>query len=235
MGTFIVTGASAGIGREVALTLARRQHRVLALARSSERLLEIAALDRHIVPLTTDLSDASAIAALADRLKDEAIDGLFNNAAIQWNVAFAADGYGPDEITAEIATNLAAPILLTHLVARMAKRPLIVVNINSGLGLFPKSTSAVYSATKAGLRMFGRAIAAQGGGNIRVVDVILPLVDTAMTAGRGTGKLAPKTAAAAIVAALDSQQREVYVGKAKALRILARIAPSIAGRIMRRM
>ncbi|MCO6177442.1 SDR family NAD(P)-dependent oxidoreductase [Ciceribacter sp. RN22] len=235
MGTYIVTGASAGIGREITLQLAARRHRVLALARSESRLEALAASDSLIVPVPIDLSDPDAITRLSEEFSGYDIDGLINNAAIQENVRFDADTYGPDAIRAEITTNLTAPILLTHLVARNSRRPLTVVNVNSGLALFPKSTSAVYSATKAGLRMFAEAMAAQAGLQIRVVDVILPLVDTAMTAGRGKGKIAPQVAAEAIVAALDGRRREVFVGKAKALRILARIAPSIAARIMRRM
>lgn len=236
MGTYIVTGASAGIGRDLALTLARRKHKVFALARSAARLDIVAAAgDGLIVPITIDLTDMNAIALLDEHLVGEEIDGLINNAAIQENCRFDAEGYDAAAIAAEVATNLTAPILLTQLAARHARKRLTVINVNSGLGLFPKSTAAVYSATKAGLRMFGTAIAAQGGQKLTIIDVILPLVDTGMTAGRGKGKMTPEAAAAAILAALDQSRREVFVGKAKALRILARLAPSMTARIMRRM
>ena len=236
MGTYIVTGASSGIGRETALLLAARGNRVIALGRSKERLDALAAGDRLIVPLPLDLTDAAAIAQLSEAIGEQEIDGLINNAAIQVNCRFDAEGYGMTSIASEIATNLTAPILLTHLLARRARSaPLTVVNVNSGLALFPKSTSAVYSASKAGLRMFGTAISAQSGSKLRIVDVILPLVDTDMTAGRGAHKIAPEVAATAVVSALDGRQREVFVGRARLLKLLLRVAPSLAARIMRRM
>src|SRR5437016_978664 len=55
-----ITGASSGIGRELALMLARQEVRVAASARSADRLAELAGLQRGIAPLPLDVTDAYA-------------------------------------------------------------------------------------------------------------------------------------------------------------------------------
>lgn len=235
MGTYIVTGASSGIGWDMALQLAQEKHRVLALARSSTKLEALAAAQPGIRPVVVDLSDLEDMARLQALFADERIDGLINNAAVQNNVRFLDDAYSSDDMCDEITLNFLAPLNLMKMVARLEGPPFVVVNVNSGLGFFPKSTSAVYSATKAALLMMGRALELQPNPRFRVVDVILPLVDTPMTAGRGRAKISPALAARAIIGAMEGQERIVYVGKAKLLRILMLFAPWLAARILRRM
>lgn len=78
-------------------------------------------------------------------------------------------------------------------------------------------------------------MALQPNPRFRVVDVILPLVETPMTAGRGSAKISPVLAGRAIIGAMEGHERIVYVGKAKLLRLLMLFAPTLAARILRRM
>jgi uncharacterized oxidoreductase len=71
------------------------------------------------------------------------------------------------------------------------------------------------------------------GSQMRVVEAILPLVDTPMTKGRGTGKLPADTAARGIIAGIGKGSNEVYIGKAQLLRILGRLAPFIPRSILK--
>jgi short-subunit dehydrogenase involved in D-alanine esterification of teichoic acids len=115
-----------------------------------------------------------------------------------------------------------------------------VVNVTSGLALAPKMTGAVYSATKAGLRTFTKALRYQmeavwrdGGPDVRAVEAMLPLVDTPMTAGRGRRKISGSAAAREILRGLDRERDEIYVGAARALRLLHRLLPGAAERLFR--
>jgi short-subunit dehydrogenase len=238
MARYVVTGASSGIGREIALQLARAGHDVVALGRDRTRLDALKRQHQRIETYAIDLCDRAAIAAFAAEVKEDGpIDGLINNAAIQHSVRFDDPGYDIEQIAAEVETNLVAPLALSRLLLPEAPgKAFVIVNVGSALAAYPKRTSAVYSATKAGLRMFSEAINVQSAGlPIKAVDVVLPLVDAPMSAGRGSGKISAAAAAAAVVAALTARQRRVHVGKAKLLRVLQFIAPPLAAAIIRRL
>ncbi|MFN1835139.1 SDR family NAD(P)-dependent oxidoreductase [Balneola sp. MJW-20] len=80
--TIIVTGASRGIGFETALHLDRSGHKVIALARSTDRLkkLETSAENGNIRIFGTDLTSEEEIGKLKAELREESIDGIINNA-----------------------------------------------------------------------------------------------------------------------------------------------------------
>jgi uncharacterized oxidoreductase len=128
-------------------------------------------------------------------------------------------------------------MLSAGLLPLLARQPsAAILNITSGLALAPKKSSPVYCATKAGLRSFTRALRYQCEDalpHVHVVEALPPLVDTAMTHGRGRGKISPEACAAEIVAGLKAGRREIHVGKAKLLRAVIRLSPALGYRIMR--
>lgn len=236
MARYVVTGASSGIGREIALQLASKGHSIIALGRDRERLADLELRDRRIQTRALDLRDRAAVIACGtEMMARDTIDGLINNAAIQHNVRFDDPHYDVEQIAAEVETNLLAPMLLSRLLLPNG-RPFLIVNVGSALACHPKSTSAVYSATKAGLRMFSDALSVQHQAtSVRVVDVVLPLVDTPMTAGRGRGKVSAAYAAKEILRALEPGGSRIHVGKARLLRLLEIMAPVAAAAIIRKL
>ncbi len=237
--TIIVTGASSGIGRALALQLAKGGSPIIAIGRDAQRLAALKGEAPHIETIAFDLACVDRIDALAADLvaRHAAIDGLINNAAIQNDLRIDDAEYSTAQITKEIATNLAAPIALARcLLPRLMRQPrAVIVNISSGLGFVPKRTSAVYSATKAGLHLFSEALRVHlTGSQVRVVEAVMPMVDTPMTAGRGRGKISADAAAAAIIAGLWEGPQRLFVGRARLLPPLVRFAPSLAARIVQR-
>ncbi len=237
--TVLITGATAGIGRETLNQLIAAGCNAVVLGRQSPRLAALEDLPGVRAVYACDLADVDAVQAVARTIAREQpdIDVLINNAGMQNDVKFDDPASTTDAIVREVNTNLVAPmVLVRELQASLSKRPeAVIVNVTSGLALVPKTRSAVYCGTKGGLRLFSRALRNQlDGTGLRVCEVLPPLVDTAMTEGRGTGKIAPAAVAQDIVNALRSGRDEVFVGKARLLYWLDRLAPGIAAAIMRK-
>jgi len=235
----LVTGASAGIGRALARQLAVAGIGVVALARSRERLEGLARRHPGMVPMVCDLADADALGPLADKVLEAcpALDGVIHNAAIQCDQRFDDADYGDACIREELHTDLLAPLVLTRrLLPTLQRRERAwVVTLGSALAVAPRRSAAVYSASKAGLESFSRAMRLQSrGSGVRFVHAVMPLVDTAMTAGRGSGKISPDDAADALLNAIARGKHQVYVGKARAVPWMQRLAPGVLAALMAR-
>lgn len=187
--TALVTGGGTGIGRGIALALARRGVAVALAGRRQARLEAVAAEVRSLggraFALPTDLSASSERRALLGRVHDVAgpLDILVNNAGV------LAGGdllhLTPDQIERAVAVNLSAPIELTGLaLPELARRRGTVVLVASGAGVVPLPASSVYAATKAGVRAFGESLRYELGPlGVRLLVAYPPPTDTAMTRG----------------------------------------------------
>ncbi|MEM7644959.1 MAG: SDR family oxidoreductase [Pseudomonadota bacterium] len=159
----VVTGASSGLGRRAALTLARAGARVIAVARRRDALEALAheAPEGHIAPLPHDLSDRSALPALAQACAAPfgPPDILVHAAGL--NTRETADAVTPEGWDATLDLNLAVPFFLSqHLVADMrAKgwgRIVTFASLQSSRA-FPGGVS--YGASKGGVAQLTRAMA----------------------------------------------------------------------------
>lgn len=241
--TVLVTGATRGIGRSLAEQLVAAGARVVALARDEAALADLShAHPGKVIPMTADLADPSAPETAIARLKARhpEVSLVINNAALQTEMDFAGDDpvawFG--ELQREMTVNLGAAMALgTGCLPILARHPdAAVVNVGSALALAPKKAAPVYCATKAGLRNFSRALSYQCRDRlpqIRIVHVVMALVDTDMTTGRGSGKISPDAAARRILKGLERREAEIWVGKAALLKWIHRISPGLAARILK--
>lgn len=232
--TVLLTGATSGIGASLADRLLAQGHTVLAVSRHAAHLPARAGLH----PVTADLTDLAAIPALAADLlaAHPGLSVLINNAAVQHARPLTDPASLPRHLVEEAALNLAAPALLVQalLAHLMRQRAGAVVNLSSGLGMFPKEAGGLYSATKAGLSSFTTSLRWQvEGSGLLVAEVVLPLVDTPMTAGRGRGKIAPDRAAALILAGIAARRTTIRIGAARALPVIGALAPWLGRRLLR--
>jgi short-subunit dehydrogenase len=178
----LITGASRGIGEELAGEFARAGARVALVARTEPALKELA--DRlggtaHVA----DLSEPDQVQGLVGRVEAEGgpIDVLVNNAAIEHAGAYLE--LSPAEIAAQVYLNLAAPMELSHqAIPGMLRRGLgTIVNVSSLGGTNAVPGVATYSATKAGLSHFTAALRAEFKGTpLKTTLVELGPVGTAM-------------------------------------------------------
>jgi uncharacterized protein len=165
----LITGASAGIGREFARQLAGRARSMILVARRDERLIELAdQLQRehpelvvHI--LKVDLADLEQLQTFLEWLDREKleVDLVINNAGLGDSGPFAESD--PDRNKEMTVLNVATLTLVTrHLVPQMiAKRRGAILNVSSSAGFLPIPGSAVYAATKAYVTSFSEALRAE--------------------------------------------------------------------------
>jgi len=241
--TALVTGGSAGIGKTLALMLAEQGAEVIIIGRDEQRLRETAAqYPQRIHYRVVDLTQPQEQDRLVAEVKQEwpQLSMLINNAGVQINMPpTGVDDAGLLEaMRAEQALNLAAPIALCFgLLPGLAQQSeASIVNVSSGLALAPKRTAPVYCATKAGLSQFSRALryrCEDAAPSVVVMDVMMALVETQMTKGRGRGKLTPEQAAQAIVDAIEQRQPQLWVANTKLLRVLLRCWPLLAYKLLR--
>ena len=179
MATAVVTGASSGIGRAFAVGLAERGYDVVAVARRKDRLDELAEelrvkCGRSVEPLAADLSDPEQLATVEARLCDSAqpVDVLVNAAGFGTQGRLAR--LPVEEEERQIRVNAVALMRLTRAVLpdMIERGEGAVVNVSSIAGHQPIPLWATYSATKAFVTTFTRAV----GGELKGTGVKTLLV-----------------------------------------------------------
>ncbi|MGH3632903.1 SDR family NAD(P)-dependent oxidoreductase [Mycobacterium sp.] len=177
--TVVVTGASSGIGTELARGLARRGYRLVLVARRRERLDELAgelggqyAVEVDVMPL--DLAGPRPREQLADRLRSESIAGLCNSAGFGTSGVFRT--LPIERESEEVVLNSLALMELTHaaLPGMVERGAGAVLNIASIAGFQPLPYMAVYSATKAFVQTFSEAVHEELHGTGVSVTVLCP-------------------------------------------------------------
>jgi len=236
----VVTGASSGIGREVALRLARRGDSVVVAARRGEALEEVAAecraLGGQAMAVPTDVADPTAVEALATKAVAAygRIDAWINDAGVY---LLGALDETPVEIEARVLdVNLRGVLHGAREAARVMKhqRHGVIVNVSSLAARAPYGLAAVYSASKAGVRALGEALRQElVGTGVHVVTIYPQGVDTPLFqhGANFTGRamrampplISPERVARAIVNAIELPRGEIPVGGATRLFTLMRL------------
>lgn len=238
----LLTGATRGIGRALSDRLGDRQAQVLAIGRSAEAVATLVRSCPHVVDgLAVDLGQRDAARRIADWVQADHSETsvLINNAGVMWHGSLIGGRDTEDAIIAdEIAVNLRAPILLSAALLPVLSRQgsAAIVNVTSGLAIAPRRDAAVYSATKAGLRSFTRSLRDQcrhADLPVQVTEVVMTLVETDLTAAIAIRKYSPERAAADLIRGVEAGLPEVWIEKARLLRVVHRLSPALAYGLMR--
>ena len=160
----ILTGASGGIGKALALTLAAQGAKLGLVARNTALLeslvTQVKQSGGHAIAITTDITRPEQHADILDSMRAHfgGTDILINNAGIMQFTDFSEQS--PESIMSIINTNITAPMLLTHAVLAGMKEQGTghIVNIGSIFGSIGFAYYAAYSASKFALRGFSEAL-----------------------------------------------------------------------------
>jgi short-subunit dehydrogenase len=179
--TTLITGASGGIGYELAKLFARDHYNLVLVARSTEKSNQVAAelqssFGIKVKAIALDLSTAPAAKFLFDQLQREQIelDVLVNNAGFGTFGEFAQTA--EEEILGQIQLNITAVTYLTRLFlpGMLSRRSGKIMNVASTAAFQPGPLMAVYYATKAYVLSFSEALANEVAGSGVVVSCFCP-------------------------------------------------------------
>lgn len=249
----LLTGASRGVGRELARELAKRHAHLLIVARSGETLrpltAELVALGASsAVAHAGDVTDAEFRGKIVDQIRNSwgALDVLVNNAGVSAHGHF--DDHDSAVLRQIMEVNFYAPAELTRLVLPLlaAGDDSLIVNIGSILGHRGMPYNSEYSASKFALRGWSEALRTELHG--RGIDVLLVspgTIDTeffdhllAKTDSVPWGKqkgISPEAAARQIVRAMELRRSEIYPNwRGRLLVAVNRWAPKLVDRVMNR-
>jgi short-subunit dehydrogenase len=238
----LLTGASGGLGHAIARALAARGASLTLTGRRAE-LLEPLAAEVGGRAVAADLADPQAPARLVAEAGQ--VDVLVANAGLP--ASGGLHTFSEEQIDRALTVNLRAPILLAHALtpAMVDRRRGHLVFMSSLNGRAAPTGTAVYSATKFGLRGFGLALredlATKGVG----VSVILPgfIAEAGMFAESGAklppyiGTKKPEDVARAVVKAIEQNRAELDVAPLplRAGAVLAGLAPGPVGAVQRKL
>jgi uncharacterized oxidoreductase len=236
--TILLTGGTSGIGYELVRRFYELGNRLIVVSSDPDKLTSLRSQFPDIDTIPCNLADSTQVDALIRRCVADYpdINVLINNAGIQYNYDWKTEPHGYQKITDEIAINLISPLHLTYgLLPVLLKHPeAALVTVSSGLIYAPKKTAPIYCGTKAAIHTTTKALRYQlESTSVKVFEIIPALVDTPMTAGRGTGKITPQQLVEEFLRNFGKNRLEIRIGKTKLLRLLQRLSPALADRLMK--
>jgi short-subunit dehydrogenase len=249
----VITGASSGIGRATALTLAKKRAVVVLAGRGEEALEEVSrqchARGGEALAVPTDVTDAAAVVSLASRTVNRygRLDAWINAAAV---AAYGAFGDLPlDDFRRVLEVN----IMGTVHGARAALPYMrdqdrgVLVNLSSVVGIVAQPYSSAYAMSKAAVRALSSSLRQElwieGANGVDVCTVLPASIDTPIYAHAAnyTGRAAsamhpvysPERVAHEIVGLLHKPRREVIVGPVgRAVAWQSKLTPQLAEAVM---
>jgi short-subunit dehydrogenase len=240
--TVLLTGATGGIGHAIARALHDRGAKIVLTGRRLD-VLERLAAELGARLLAADLSIPAEIDGLLGEVGD--VDILIANAALPGSGTL--ESFSIEEIDRALDVNLRAPIVLAReLAPGMVERgrgQLVFISSLAGKAATPRT--AMYNATKFGLRGFASALRADLRGTGVGVSTVFPgfISDAGMFAEAGVklppgvGTRRPDHVARAVVSAIERNRGETDVAPLplRASAMLAGLAPEFAGNLARRL
>lgn len=234
--TILITGGTAGIGLEAAKQFLANGAKVIITGRDQSKLDKTKKLYPTLIAIRSDVGNADDEQLLFNQIKElGGIDILYNNAGVlsmSTNMGMANDRHSK-EAEHEMNVNYFGVIRLNNLFMDMlkSKQESAIINTTSILSYVPSTIEATYSASKVALRFYTETLRKHLEllkSNVKIFELLPPVVATEMTAGRNDKKITPEKLVKALIAGLKKEQFTIRVGDTKLIYIINRLFPKIA-------
>lgn len=234
--TILITGGSAGIGLEAARQFLAIGAKVIITGRNLAKLEEAKKLYPQLTVIMSDVADENDSKLLYSKIAAMGgIDILYNNAGVMYpteNLGLANDRH-LESARKEMDINYLGVVYLTNLFMDMlkAKPEAAIINTTSILSYTPSLQEVTYSASKVALRFYTESLREHLRdlkSNLKVFELLPPLVATEMTANRTGKMLTTEQLVKSLVDGLRKDRYTIRVGDTKALYLISRLSPKKA-------
>jgi uncharacterized oxidoreductase len=241
--TVLITGGTAGIGLEAAKQFLANGARVIITGRNQARLDAAKQRYPNVTAIRSDAADAEDAQALFEQIKAlGGIDILYNNAGVlsgPLNLGAANDKH-LEAAEYEMDVNYLGVIRLNNLFMEMLKsrKEGAIINTSSILSYVPLLLAPTYSASKAAVRFYTESLREHlriSGSNVRVFELLPPVVATEMTDGLDAKAITPEELVKALIDGIKKDKFTIRVGTTKLIYILSRLFPRAAFRLVNPM
>ncbi|WP_316800732.1 SDR family oxidoreductase [Pedobacter frigidisoli] len=233
--TILITGGGSGIGLEAAKQFLEIGASVIITGRNQEKLNAAKQLYPSLIAIQSDAGNEADAQSLFDKVKQlGGIDILYNNAGVgvpPINLGIANDKHLKGAVY-EMEVNYFGVIRLNNLFMEMlnSRKEAAIINTTSILSIVPSMIEATYSASKSALAFYTKSLRGHLqilNSNVKVFELLPPLVDTEMVADRDDKKISPEKLVKELIKGLEKDQYTIRVGDTKLIYVLNRLFPKL--------
>ena len=235
--TILITGGASGIGYEFAKQL-NGTNRIIIVGRNKEKLEKVKKELKNIHIFECDISNPKDIKALYETISYEFpnLNILINNAGLANRIDLHEET-SYEKLTEEMNINFNGSVYMTSQFLPLLKKQKSagIINVTSALAYVPFANSPIYSASKAALHSFTQSLRIQlKNTNIKVFEIAPSVTKTQMIDSFSEEELkkmkimTTKTLVNKSIKEINKGTQNIGVGETNALKMLNRISPSFA-------
>ena len=237
--TILITGGTSGLGYEFARRLLESGNTVIVTGRYQGKLEETKIALKGLHTFKSDVSNPLEIQELCQQVTSQfpKLNMLINNAGEMRVINLQDAANSLNDITREIEINLMGPIRMVQAFLPHLKQQhsAAILNVTSGIALFPFPISPVYGASKSGLRSYTKSLRVQlKKTGIKVFELVAPAANTPLTDNFSNVDgfdakmlMEPNKLIDAAIKGLQHDTYEILPGLAKMMKFMSRFAPGL--------
>jgi uncharacterized oxidoreductase len=238
--TILITGGASGIGLEAAKQFLTIGAKVIITGRNQAKLDAVKKAYPAITVIQSDVANNEDAKFLFSKVKElGGIDILYNNAAVlvpPSNLGIANEKH-TDGAAYEIEVNYLGVVRLNNLFMNMlqSRKEAAIINTTSILSQAPSLLEATYSSSKTALAFYTISLREHlkiMGSNIKIFELIPPLVATQMTTDRNDKKISVEEMVKGLITGLEKEHYTIRVGDAKLFNLINRLFPKTAYKLI---